>query len=284
MSENSRYRTIAYGLAAPVEIVEEKEKEEKVSRFMGYGRPNYTPIPDEFLDEQMFELSEAELKVLLYIMRRTFGFKKWADKISYDQFLNGITTQAGKQLDRGAGVSASSLKTALKSLVDRGYIFKHSSQTEQGVNKTNIYELNFDGIPHYQEGGDGSKSALPIGQNLTNRRPKSGLSNERKGRPKFDPTIIQLTNKQINDLPAIDSELDSDPGPIEQQSIYRVDQLLRMQLGIPQVHHFRHLAISKDGTKLEVKLFSSAFESEINPAWLPVLRRIYPGLQEVRVL
>ena len=33
-------------------------------------------------DELLPYLSEAELKVLLYIVRRTFGFKKEADAIS----------------------------------------------------------------------------------------------------------------------------------------------------------------------------------------------------------
>jgi hypothetical protein len=56
-------------------------------KFMGYGNPKYTGIPDLFLDEQMQDLTEAELKVMLYIFRRTYGFKKEQDAISYDQFL-----------------------------------------------------------------------------------------------------------------------------------------------------------------------------------------------------
>jgi hypothetical protein len=63
-----------------------------IQKFMGYGNPKYTPIPDLFLDEQMQDLTEAELKVILYIFRRTFGFKKEQDAISYDQFLNGINS------------------------------------------------------------------------------------------------------------------------------------------------------------------------------------------------
>jgi hypothetical protein len=56
-------------------------------KFMGYGNPKYTGIPDLFIDEQMQDLTEAELKVMLYIFRRTYGFKKEQDAISYDQFL-----------------------------------------------------------------------------------------------------------------------------------------------------------------------------------------------------
>jgi hypothetical protein len=60
--------------------------------FRGYSKPNYTPVPDELFDEQLPDLSGAELKVLLYIIRRTFGFKKERDNISLNQLLHGITT------------------------------------------------------------------------------------------------------------------------------------------------------------------------------------------------
>ena len=69
--------------------------------FRGFSGPNYTPVPDELFDELMVELSGAELKVLLYIIRRTFGFKRDADMISLSQMLNGIRTPDGRVLDRG---------------------------------------------------------------------------------------------------------------------------------------------------------------------------------------
>jgi hypothetical protein len=49
------------------------------TKFRGYTSPNYTPVPDELFDEQLPDLSGAELKLLLYIIRRTFGFKKESD-------------------------------------------------------------------------------------------------------------------------------------------------------------------------------------------------------------
>jgi hypothetical protein len=45
-------------------------------RFPGFLKPNYTQVPDVILDELMANLTGAELKVLLYIVRRTFGFQK----------------------------------------------------------------------------------------------------------------------------------------------------------------------------------------------------------------
>ena len=71
----------------------------------GSSSPNYTPVPDELFDEQLPDLSGSELKVLLYIIRLTFGFKKDSDNISLNQLLNGITTKEGIVLDRGTGLT-----------------------------------------------------------------------------------------------------------------------------------------------------------------------------------
>ena len=50
-------------------------------KFPGFRSPNYTQVPDKVFDELLSELNLAELKVLLYIIRRTFGFKKSSDNI-----------------------------------------------------------------------------------------------------------------------------------------------------------------------------------------------------------
>ncbi len=44
-------------------------------QFGGFDAPHYTQTPDVLFDELLPYLSEAELKVLLYIIRRTFGFR-----------------------------------------------------------------------------------------------------------------------------------------------------------------------------------------------------------------
>ena len=49
--------------------------------FEGLDEPNTTPMPDVFYDEVFPRLKEAEIRVLLYIVRRTFGFKKSSDHI-----------------------------------------------------------------------------------------------------------------------------------------------------------------------------------------------------------
>jgi hypothetical protein len=48
--------------------------------FPGFQFPTTTPVPDEVFDVLMPQLRGAELKVLLYICRRTFGFKKASEQ------------------------------------------------------------------------------------------------------------------------------------------------------------------------------------------------------------
>src|SRR3954471_1723890 len=87
--------------------------------FQGFRFPNTTPVPDEIFDTLLADLSGAELKVLLYICRRTFGFKKERDTISLSQIASGIVTREGRVLDRGTGLSKRHVQRALKSLEEK---------------------------------------------------------------------------------------------------------------------------------------------------------------------
>jgi DNA-binding MarR family transcriptional regulator len=83
---------------------------------------SYTAIPNDFLDNVAPNLSPSELRVMLYIYRHTLGYRKLSDVITYDQFLNGIVTRAGRRLDNGAGVSRGALATALANLEKEGLV------------------------------------------------------------------------------------------------------------------------------------------------------------------
>src|SRR5690349_6100842 len=104
---------------------------DNTSTFRGFRSPNYTQVPDELFDELLADLSGAELKVLLYIIRRTFGFKKDSDSISLSQITSGIETRDGEVLDRGTGLSKASVANAVKSLEARGVILRTRRRSDQ---------------------------------------------------------------------------------------------------------------------------------------------------------
>jgi Bacteriophage replication protein O len=113
--------------------------------FRGYTKPNYTPVPDELFDEQLPDLSGAELKVLLYIIRRTFGFKKESDNISLNQLLHGITTKEDVVLDRGTGLSKKTLLDTLRNLIEKNLILSERRRSKEKGDEPTTYRLNIVG-------------------------------------------------------------------------------------------------------------------------------------------
>jgi hypothetical protein len=133
--------------------------------FPGFTHPTTTPVPDELFDELAPRLTEAELRVLLYIVRRTFGFKRQSDRISLGQMAEGITTSDGRILDHGTGMSRRGVVKGCAGLVAKGIIVVEKQRAAQGDNDVNVYRLRFraeSGV-----GNEGTKGreqrALPVG-------------------------------------------------------------------------------------------------------------------------
>lgn len=89
--------------------------------------PNYTQAPNDLFDYWLPLLGEAELKVLLVIMRKTFGWHKVRDQIS-------IT-----QLAQLTGMLEETVINATKTLQKKGVIKKEVTGTN-GTQKT-YYQL-----------------------------------------------------------------------------------------------------------------------------------------------
>ncbi|MDQ3706250.1 MAG: replication protein, partial [Chloroflexota bacterium] len=78
---------------------------------------------------------------LLYIVRRTFGWKKELDNISLSQITGGIVKRDGTRLDFGAGVAKSSAVRAIKGLVDKGIILSRHNFREDGGSDVTTFAL-----------------------------------------------------------------------------------------------------------------------------------------------
>jgi replication protein O len=115
--------------------------------FAGFATPVYTQVPDAVFDELLPVLSGAELKVLLYVIRRTFGFKKASDDISISQIMHGITTREGEVLDRGTGLSKDAVTRATKRLVEMGVLVARRNRSRERGNEPTTYALHIrDGV------------------------------------------------------------------------------------------------------------------------------------------
>ena len=129
-------------------------KDKVVSKkFPGFRSPAYTITPDELFDELLSQLNGSELKVLLYIIRRTFGFKKKTDNISTNQIMNGIKTKDGRRLDRGTGLSNRAVINAVKTLEEKNIIIANRRMDKEKGNLPTTYSLNI--LPPYEESSQG---------------------------------------------------------------------------------------------------------------------------------
>lgn len=169
---------------------------QKTYRFPGFISPFYTQVPDVVFDELLPILSGAELKVLMYIMRRTFGFKKNRDNISLSQMVNGIKTKDGQVLDSGTGLGKSSVTRSLTGLEKKNIITRKRRSNDKKGYEATTYGLNI--IDARQENGtntSGEETNRPLSQNET----RGGLSqNETRLVPKWDiqETVKQETEQQ----------------------------------------------------------------------------------------
>jgi len=104
--------------------------------------PNSTQYPNLLTDQLMYLLTSDEWKVVSYVCRRTFGFQKWKDPISYDQLMHGLRSRAtGKMLDGGTGLTEYALKKALRGLCKRG---ANLLLREKREGQESIFSLNLD--------------------------------------------------------------------------------------------------------------------------------------------
>ncbi|GAJ19072.1 unnamed protein product, partial [marine sediment metagenome] len=113
-----------------------------MKKFKGFTKPTYTQTPNEAFDILLDMLNGSELKVLLYIIRRTFGFKKESDNISLNQVVNGIKKKDGSIQDYGTGISKLSARKAVKRLIEKNVILKIRRKDESGKDKSPNYSLN----------------------------------------------------------------------------------------------------------------------------------------------
>jgi hypothetical protein len=109
----------------------------------GFATPTVTNTPDALFDYWLPRLRPGELRVLLYVIRRTFGFGRDGDAISLDQFEHGIRTADGRFLDHGCGVGHATLLRSLRSLAERGLLIRvqHRGGNGRGGDETTWYSL-----------------------------------------------------------------------------------------------------------------------------------------------
>ena len=104
--------------------------------FAGFDRPeaNYFKMPNTWTDITAEIDSIAELKVVEYILRHTWGYQEYGVKkhITIDEFVNGRRRQDGSRMDKGTGLSERAVYDGLRKAVANGLIDEESDDSDRG--------------------------------------------------------------------------------------------------------------------------------------------------------
>lgn len=105
----------------------------------------WTHVPDILITFWLPQLSGSELKVVLYVVRHTFGYHREAAPIPFEQFLAGRFARDGRRLDWGAGVSKRQLRDSLSGLVECGILTRRRHRDARGGDTASSYALHIAG-------------------------------------------------------------------------------------------------------------------------------------------
>ncbi len=173
----------------------------EVWTFGGVDTLNGTQIPDAYFDEVMAPLGPSAFTVLMYVSRRTFGFKRHSDQISLDQICHGIVTSAvrdadgmvikpARRLDHGTGLAKSTVVRALDRLIAAGLIHKRHNTDPQRGQLANTYGIVFK---------DPAAASLAISP-LPNKRIASASETDSTPVPQTDTPCRVMTQAPVAEM------------------------------------------------------------------------------------
>jgi hypothetical protein len=105
--------------------------------FEGFAVPqkNYFPMPNIWINICAHIDNLAELKVVQYVLRHTWGYHEYGipKTISVDEFMYGRKRADGSRIDDGTGLKSDrSVKDGIKAALDHGYLICEVDDTDKG--------------------------------------------------------------------------------------------------------------------------------------------------------
>lgn len=124
---------------------------------------NYTVFDNYILDAIMPTLKPTHWKVLCLIVRKTIGWQKWEDALSYSQIMEGTGIR-----------NRNTISAALSELIARGYILRRETEVP---NEANCYCLN----QEYEIDTDAStQNVLQPGTKIVHTKERTTKENDKR--------------------------------------------------------------------------------------------------------
>src|SRR5690606_29556639 len=103
--------------------------------FLGFSKPtdNYSKLPHEFISMLPDIDTIGELKVILYILRHTWGYSEFdkPKKMTLDELQNGRKRRDGSRIDKGTGLSLNSIRSGVEKAVERGLLKVETDESDK---------------------------------------------------------------------------------------------------------------------------------------------------------
>lgn len=115
------------------------KQEQPDFHFSGFERPesNYFKMPNDWIDLTAEISNVAELKVVQYILRHTWGYQEYDIKkhITIDEFSRGRRRSDGSRMDKGTGLSERAVRYGLQSAIAHGLVEELVDDSDRGRTK-----------------------------------------------------------------------------------------------------------------------------------------------------
>lgn len=98
------------------------------AKFAGFKLPeeNWTKLPNELIEALPLVETLGELKVILYVLRHTWGFQEYetehGKKITLDEFANGRKRKNRSRLDGGTGMDRKTIIDGISRAIHHGFL------------------------------------------------------------------------------------------------------------------------------------------------------------------
>jgi hypothetical protein len=102
--------------------------------FEGFDEPraNWSKLPHSFIDALPYVETVGELKVILYILRHTWGFQDDYKKLTLDEFENGRKRRDSSRFDNGIGLSRPTIRDGIERAICHGFINVETDERDLG--------------------------------------------------------------------------------------------------------------------------------------------------------
>lgn len=161
---------------------------------MPFKEPNYTQFSNEALDHVMRDVSANCWKIICVAVRKTYGWHKRADRISYSQFL-----------DMTGIKSKSTIFKAIQEALEKGILLRREKGNgfEYELNRAYVQKLY-----QYKNCTDGSTKTVPtIGTETVHTKEKiKDNKDSRNVFSHFQNNIQMITPTMADELKAAEDE------------------------------------------------------------------------------